>query len=164
MTFTTRPVALDDLALICTWPKNEAELHYCFPKGQYPLTEYQLAEVIEQRAESTVACVAGHPTAFANFYRWEHGVCAIGNVIVCPDARRTGAARYLIEHLCFTAFSKYGASEVHVACFNGNTAGLLLYPQLGFQPFKIEERRNRHGDRLALIHLRRSASTAPKEP
>jgi hypothetical protein len=32
--------------------------------------------------------------------------------------------------------------------------GLLFYPKLGFKPFAIEERLDKRGNRVALIHLR----------
>jgi len=155
MSFTTRCVSFDDIPEICRWPANEDELYYCFPKADYPLTERQMAEVIEQRTESTVVCLAERAVAFANFYRWEQGgTCAIGNVLVSPKARQLGAAAFLVEHLCGSAFTKYDSTEVLVSCFNHNTAGLLLYPKLGFEPFAVEERQDRKGQRVALVHLR----------
>lgn len=156
MTFSLRPVQSDDLAAICRWPETATELYYCFPKARYPLTVGQLSAAIAQRAESTVVCLSNRPVAFANFYRWElGGVCAIGNVMVDSSARRLGAASMLVEHLCRIAFDRYGASEVRVSCFNHNTAGLLLYPKLGFMPTSIEPREGLDGERLALIHMRR---------
>jgi ribosomal protein S18 acetylase RimI-like enzyme len=62
--------------------------------------------------------------------------------------------RYLIEQMIGLAFSKHQAAEVTVSCFNQNVAGLLLYPQLGFKPYAVEERKNKKGDRVALIHMR----------
>jgi len=50
--------------------------------------------------------------------------------------------------------SRHGASEVNVSCFNTNAAGLLLYTQLGFRPFGVEERLDRRGNRVALVHMR----------
>jgi len=50
-------------------------------------------------------------------------------------------------------FEKYQAKEVQLSCFNENTAGLLLYPKLGFIPFSIEERPAPGGRRSALIHM-----------
>jgi RimJ/RimL family protein N-acetyltransferase len=52
------------------------------------------------------------------------------------------------------AFSKYQAAEVTVSCFNQNIVGLLLYPKLGFQPYAVEERKDKKGNRVALIHMR----------
>ncbi|BAP79422.1 MAG: GNAT family N-acetyltransferase [Pseudomonadales bacterium] len=161
MTFTIRPVCHEDLPAICEWPQDEAELFYCFPKAPYPLTEDQLLEAIAQRAESSVVVQSGRPVAFANFYRWDQGgVCSIGNVIVAPSARRSGAAGFLVDHLCAVAFSKFAAAQVQISCFSLNTAGLLLYPKLGFVPFAIEERQSRAGERIALVHLRRNPPSA----
>jgi len=62
--------------------------------------------------------------------------------------------RYLVEQMIGLAFSKHQAAEVTVSCFNQNVAGLLLYPRLGFQPYAVEERKDKKGNRVALIHLR----------
>ncbi len=53
------------------------------------------------------------------------------------------------------AFSKHQAAEIIVSCFNQNIAA-LFYQKLGFQPYAIEERQGRKGNRIALIHLRLS--------
>lgn len=58
-------------------------------------------------------------------------MCAIGNVIVAPRARES-AAKFLVETMVGLAIDRHQASEVQISCFNENTAGLLLYPQLGF--------------------------------
>lgn len=155
MTLTHRPVAEQDLAAVCAFTQNPAELFYCFPKADFPLTPAQLQAAIDQRSDSTVVLLDGVVVAFANFYRWETGgVCAIGNVMVAPAARGRGVARYLIEQMLATAFSRHQACEVQVSCFNQNVAGLLLYPQLGFVPCALEARVGKTGERLALIHLR----------
>ena len=126
-----------------------------FPKAVFPLTPTQLQDAIEQRSDSMVVELSGEIVAFANFYRWESGGrCSIGNVIVSPAARGRGVGRYLIEQMLGLAFSKHQASEVTVSCFNQNVAGLLLYPKLGFQPYAVEERQNKKGNRVALIHMR----------
>lgn len=160
MTFTHRPVAEQDLAAICAFTQSPSELFFCFPKADYPLTPAQLQAAIEQRSDSTVVLLDGLVVAFANFYRYEAGgVCAIGNVMVAPAARGRGVARYLIEQMLKLAFGKHQACEARVSCFNQNVAGLLLYPTLGFSPFAIEERQDRQGQRLALVHLRRPRAT-----
>ena len=155
MRLTHRPVAEQDLAAICAFTQSAAELFYCFPKADFPLTPGQLQAAIDQRSDSTVVLLEGAVVAFANFYRWETGgVCAIGNVMVAPAARGRGVARYLIEQMLDTAFTRHQACEVQVSCFNPNIAGLLLYPQLGFLPCGVEERAGKGGERLALIHFR----------
>ena len=165
MTLTHRPVAEQDLAAICAFTQSPAELFYCFPKADFPLTFGQLQAAIDQRSDSTVVLLEGAVVAFANFYRWETGgVCAIGNVMVAPAARGRGVARYLIERMLARAFTYHQACEVQVSCFNQNVAGLLLYPQLGFVPCGVEERAGKSGERLALIHFQRSAAALSRLP
>lgn len=155
MQLTRRPVTEHDLAVICAFAPGAQELWFFYPKASHPLTPEQLQAAIDQRSDSTVIELNGEVVAFANFYRWETGgSCTIGNVIVAPHARKRGVARYLIEQMIAIAFSKHRACEVTVSCFHQNLAGLLLYPQLGFVPYGIEERQDKSGQRVALIHLR----------
>lgn len=154
-----RPVEEKDIPLICAFPQSAEELFFLFPKASFPLTPGQLRDAITQRSDSTVVEGGGQVLGFANFYRWETGgSCAIGNVIVSPEARGRGVGCYLIERMMALAGSLYRASEVTVSCFNHNVAGLLFYPKLGFQPYAVEERQDRMGQRLALIHMRRALS------
>jgi ribosomal protein S18 acetylase RimI-like enzyme len=103
----------------------------------------------------------GAVVAFANFYRWETGGrCSIGNVIVSKASRGQGVGRYLMEHMIGLALSKHLAAEVTVPCFNQNSAVILLYSKLGFLPYTIEERRDKRGNRVALVHLRLQCNTA----
>lgn len=155
MSLNHRPVNTADIPVICAFPQSEDESLFFFPKATFPLQPAQLLEAIAQRADATVVERRGEVVAFANFYRWKAGgSCAIGNVIVAPTARGCGIGRYLVEKMIGLAFAKYQAAEVTVSCFNHNTAGLLLYPKLGFQPYALEERQGKHGKRLALVHMR----------
>ena len=155
MSLNFRPVNEQDIATLCAFPQSAAELFFLYPKATFPLSIDQLQAAIAQRQDASVVEKDGQLVAFANFYRWENqGICAIGNVMVAPQARNKGIGRYLIERMSALAFNKYQASEVHVSCFNENLAELLLYPKLGFLPFAIEERKNPEGERVALLHLR----------
>lgn len=155
MNLTHRAVAEEDIPIICSWATNQDELYYFFPKATHPLTPKQLSGAISQRANSTVVELEDQPVAFANFYKWESGgTCSIGNVIVCATVRNQGVASFLMKQMCSIAFHEHNASVVTVSCFNFNTAGLLLYPKLGFQPFATEERQDNAGNRVALIHMR----------
>lgn len=150
-----RPVSPQDIPCICGLPQSEDELFFLFPKATFPLAPSQLQEAIAQRSDSTVVELDGQVVAFANFYRWEAGGgCAIGNVIVSPATRGLGVGRYLIEQMIGLAFSSHRAAEVTVSCFNENAPGILLYAKLGFEPYAIEERKNKQGNRVALIHMR----------
>ena len=125
-----------------------------FPKAAYPLSPAQLQEAIDQRHDSTVALVNGQPAGFANFYICEPGLrCAIGNLIVSADQRQQGVGRGLIKEMLHQGFGVHAVKTVEISCFNHNTAGLLLYPKLGFQPISIEERVDWTGAKAALIHL-----------
>jgi len=155
MSLTHRPIARKDIHAICNFPQSEDELFFMFPKAEFPLAPSQLQEAIMQRSNSTVVELGDEVVAFANFYRCEtSGSCSIGNVIVSPLARGHGIGRYLIEKMTNLAFSKHLATEVTVSCFNQNIAGLLLYTKLGFQPYAVEERKNRKGNLVALSHMR----------
>ncbi|QBF25256.1 GNAT family N-acetyltransferase [Pseudomonas tructae] len=157
MHLTHRPVQDQDIAAICCFPQGPDELFYMFPKAKYPLTPAQLSEAIDQRSGSTVIEGDGVLLAFANFYKAEQGgVCALGNVVVAPAARGHGVARYLVQSMIELARRQFEAREVQVSCFNSNTAGLLLYPQLGFEPFAIEERQGPGGIRVALVQMKQA--------
>jgi RimJ/RimL family protein N-acetyltransferase len=141
--------------LICQFPQNEIELFFMYPKATYPLTYDQLKAAIDQRWESTVVLLDKVVSGFANFYICEPGVnCSIGNVIISPDKRGKGVGKYLVETMVQLAFQNYQAKEVHISCFNQNVAGILLYTRCGFTPFAVEERVDKEGNRVALIHMR----------
>ena len=155
MHLTHRPVQPSDIPAICCFPQGPEELFYMFPKATYPLTPEQLTDAIAQRSGSTVVEADGVVLGFANFYKAEHGgICALGNVVVAPAARGHGVARYLVQRMVELAREQYAAQELWVSCFNHNTAGLLLYPQLGFAPFGIEERQAPDGKRVALVQMK----------
>lgn len=150
-----RPVQDQDISLICQFPQNEIELFFMYPKATYPLTYDQLKAAIEQRWESTVILLDVAVSGFANFYICEPGVkCSIGNVIIAPDKRGKGVGKYLVETMVQLAVQNYQAKEIHISCFNQNVAGLLLYSRCGFTPFAVEERVDKEGNRMALIHMR----------
>ncbi|MFQ6573269.1 GNAT family N-acetyltransferase [Pseudomonas sp. UM16] len=157
MQLTHRPVQAQDIASICRFPQGPDELFYMFPKANYPLTSAQLNDAITQRVGSSVVVGEGKVLAFANLYKAEHnGICALGNVVVAPAARGHGVARYLVQAMIDLARKQFNAREVWVSCFNNNTAGLLLYPQLGFVPFAIEERQGPGNTRVALIQMKQA--------
>lgn len=160
MQLTHRPIEEKDIPVVCSFPLNEEELFFLFPKAAYPLTPAQLKDAIAQRSDSTIVEADSTVVGFANFYTWElGGKCSIGNVIISPSARGLGVGRYLIKCMIETAVSIHQAKEVRVSCFNQNTVALLLYSGLGFKPFSIEERRDKNGNRVALIHMTLSIAT-----
>lgn len=73
-----------DLQTICSFPQSEEELFYFYPKAVYPLVPEQLQSAIDERSDATVVEQNDTIVGFADFYRWEDGICCIGNVIVAP--------------------------------------------------------------------------------
>ena len=163
--FTHRPVQEADISLIRQFPQSESELFFMHPKGSYPLTCDQLKKAIRERIDSTVALADNNVAGFANFIICEpREKCVIGNVIVLPQWRRQGVGHYLVETMTLMAFEKHQVQEVHIPCFNQNVPGLLLYPKLGFRPFKIEEWSDKQGNRVALIHMKLPRTDGEKVP
>lgn len=151
---TYRPVNHYDLPLLATFPQNEDEFYFCYPKGTYPFTPDQLIDIISHRCYSTVIEKEGVLADFANFYQWQHqGLCKIGNVMVNPIFRQQGIARYLLSVMIKQAVDIFQAKEIQVSCFNTNTAALLFYPKIGFLPISIEERYDKQNQKIALIHF-----------
>ncbi|MFO7582611.1 GNAT family N-acetyltransferase [Guyparkeria sp.] len=135
-----RPVEKPDLARTCSFLRSEEELFHAYPKAVFPLTPAQLQQAIDQRRDPTVVEHDETVVGFANFYRWEGGICCFGNVAVAPRARGRGVGQYFIRTMIGLARENHGATEGRVSCFNANVGGLLLYTKLGFEPFSVEER------------------------
>jgi len=133
-----REVTEDDVPEICKLPETREDLFYCFPMATFPLSEAEVLKSIGERSDSTVVEVAGRVVAFANFYRWQEGLCSIGNVVVASEARGSGVGSYLIRHMVRLGFEKHCAQAVSVSCFNRNAAGLFFYQKLGFHPYDLE--------------------------
>lgn len=153
--FLHRPLEEKDIPTVCALPQNADELFYMFPRATWPLTPAQLKDALEERSDSTVIELNGEVVGYANFSQAHfRGRCSLGNVIIAPEARGKGVGGYLIGCMSDIAFGKHEAKELTASCYNHNVPGLLFYPQWGFKPFAIEEKRDKHGSRVALIHLR----------
>lgn len=156
MNLSHRSVRESDLETICGFPQNAEELYFMFPKANYPLTIVQLRTTVESRSDATVILYNNEIVGFANFYEVERNCyCSIGNVIVNPNYRNRGIAKFLIETMESIAIEKYNVSELHISCFNTNTQALLLYSKLGYFPYGIEKRTTSHEESLALIKLKK---------
>ena len=154
--FMHREVITDDLPLICSFPQNEIELFFMFPKAVFPLTIDQLKSSVDSRFDSTVILFNDAIIGFANFYEvLENQYCSIGNVIVNPVFRGKGVGAYLINTMEKKAVSKYKVKEIHISCFNQNVTGLLLYYKLGYIPYDIEKRLDKKSIPVALIKLKK---------
>lgn len=157
ITYVTRDVQMTDLETICSFPQNEDELYFMFPKATFPLTPEQLLDAVNHRFDSTIILSARDEiVGFANFYEVsKEEYCSIGNVIINPKHRRLGAASYLIKTMEEKAVKKYHAKEIHISCFNNNVSALLLYYKLGYKPFEIEKRLDKKSIPVALIKMKK---------
>ncbi|NQD92061.1 GNAT family N-acetyltransferase [Pseudomonas sp. CrR25] len=152
--FSHRPASAADLAAIVEFPQNAQELFFSYPKANWPLSVGQLAAAMAERRDSTVALLDDRVAGFANFYQWQHGdFCALGNLMVAPWARGRGAAQYLVSAMEELARTHFKATRMQVSCFNANSAGLLLYPRLGYRLSAVLERQDPQGARVALIQF-----------
>ncbi|MDP3976984.1 MAG: GNAT family N-acetyltransferase [Pseudomonas sp.] len=151
---THRPAGAADLGAIVEFPQNADELFFCYPKAVWPLDVEQLAAAMAERRDSTVALLDGRVAGFANFYQWQHGdFCALGNLMIASWARGQGVAHYLVAVMEQLAHDHYKARRMQVSCFNTNSAGLLLYPKLGYRLSGLVERRDPQNQRVALIQF-----------
>ncbi|WP_252274265.1 GNAT family N-acetyltransferase [Pseudomonas subflava] len=154
-----RPALADDLDEVLRFASSADELFYAFPRADWPLTREQLAAAHAERRGNTLALLEGRSAGFANFYQSEPGdYCALGNLMIAPWARGRGVASYLVEAMERQALDDFDARELRVACFCDNTAGLLLYARLGYQPCGLVERR-RGERRVALLQLTKRLRT-----
>ncbi len=144
-----------DFEAVVELVSDREELFRVYPGGTHPFTVDQVLLLAESRKELTVAVERGRVIGFANLYNVEPGKWAyIGNVVVARDFRGRGIGRHLVSHMVRQAFDKYGVGEARISVFNNNTPALLLYAELHFQPYAVEERIDLSGTRVGLIHMR----------
>ena len=162
MTVTLRRAAPGDFQAFCDLIPSADELFLVYPKGQYPFTVDQVADLLERRMEPTVLVREGAVIGFAGFYRYlEARSVFIGNLVIDPLSRGRGYARKIILHLLDLAFEKYDLPKVRISVFSHNSAALLLYASLGFKPYAIVARKDLGGNPVALLHLSLRRNAAP---
>ena len=144
----------NDYKGICSLVRNSDEMFFFHPKGNYPLTVDQLRRLSKDRKELTVVIDKNEIIGFANIYNYkENNNAFIGNVIIKREHRGKGVGKALVLYMLDKALNKYGLPKVRISVFSENTSALLLYSGLGFKPYAVEERENRAGKRVALIHM-----------
>ncbi len=152
---TFRSALKSDFAEILLFPANKNELFYFSPSASYPLTLEQLEKQLSTRHESTVMLDNNQVVGFANFYNVKkHRIAFIGNLIIKPEKRRQGLARRLLLMMMEKGFNQLQLKEIHLSCFQQNTAAQLLYKQLGFKAYAEETRHNSDNQAVSLLHLK----------
>ncbi|MEK3724010.1 GNAT family N-acetyltransferase [Paenibacillus sp. FSL H8-0034] len=150
--FQYRDVRHEDFKIIATFPQNQEDLFYMFPKGIYPITPEQLEEVALIRFSPTVILYQDQVVGYCNFYKADEGKdCWLGNVIVNPEYRKIGIGTYLIQIMKNKAINHYKAQELKLVCHNTNTMALLFYYKQGFKPFDMNLVEDYKGDQIIRI-------------
>lgn len=159
--FECRPVLPEDYPVISAYPRNEEELFYMFPTASYPLTADQIEANSNTRLHPTVVVRDdGKVAGYANLYGHEEGdKCWLGNVIISPDCRGTGAAEALILHMLSYARDELKVNSLNLCCHNSNTRALFFYTRLGFKPYEIVKLEGRQGQAIAGVYMRMEFAT-----
>ncbi len=153
-----RPARPADYPAICRLVQSPRELFFVYPSGRWPFTVAQLEDLAQVRRDLTVLDHEGTVAAFANLYDLEPGRHAfIGNVVVAPGLRGRGLGRRLVEYMLSRVFVHHGLGEARLSVFSHNVPALLLYLDLGFQPYAAEVRRDHDYREVVLLHMRREA-------
>lgn len=154
--YTFRAIEENDLDDICSFPQNQLELYYMFPRADFPLEKSYFEEHLKTRHNSNVFLCNNEICGFANFYDLEESKhCWIGNLVVNPTFRNKGVGQFIIETMESEARKLYNVKKVQIACINDNTAGLLLYEKLGYIPFKMEKRIGKDGENRILVMMKK---------
>ena len=149
-----RDVTLEDFAKIAMFPSNPDELYYMFPQGIYPLSADQLREAAASRFCQTVITRDDEVIGYSNLYDVTNGeTCYIGNVIINPHSRGTGAGSFLIQAMIQRAVEQYRVTRIHLICHNTNSAALLLYYKMGFKPEGLNPLIDHNGNKIAGIKM-----------
>lgn len=143
-----------DYPSIINMLSNRDELFLVFPRASHPFDQAQMQSLSQDREYLTVLTVENEVAGFANFYDInEDRFAFIGNVIVHRDFRGRGLSRRLLACMMDIGFNKLRVPELRVSVFSHNTPAVLLYNNIGFKPYAIEQRRDFDDNPVALLHM-----------
>lgn len=151
--YTHRAVLQSDFNIIATFPQNENELFYMFPRAIYPLTPIQLENNVKDRLFPTVLLHNNDVVAYANIYGFADATCWLGNVIVSPSYRGKGAAQKLIDVMEDIAKNELYVKQLKLTCHNTNTRGIFLYTKLGYSIYEISKIEKPTGELIAGLRM-----------
>ena len=150
-----RPATVDDYADIAGLISSDEKLFLVYPNGRFPFTVERVVELATQRRELNVATAGREVIGLVNLYDYQTGALAfVGNVVIAREYRGRGLGRRLLMHMIERSFEELALRELRISVFNTNTPALLLYKDLGFCPYAIEQRVDVSGQCVALIHMR----------
>ncbi len=154
MTFGHRPLRSEDARQICAFVQSAEELLFFFPKAAFPLSPETLLAEAHRRHSPTVALEGNRVVGYVNLLEVrEKRSCTIGNLVVDPDRRRRGIARFLVQTMVSMAVEHHQAKFVRVSCFSHNTAAYQMYHALGFKPHNMVQRTTPEGEAVLLINM-----------
>ncbi|WP_151733074.1 GNAT family N-acetyltransferase ['Paenibacillus yunnanensis' Narsing Rao et al. 2020] len=163
--FKARALQPGDLETVCTFAADAAEVFNISPKFHHPLTAEQMQRALENRFSPTVIVSedGSGPLGYANLYDLDEasGSCWLGNVIVSPACRGTGAAPALIAAMKDTARREYGLRTLKLFYHCTNTRALLFYCKHGFQPCGYKYLINPDGQKIVSIEMQTSLEVSP---
>ena len=149
-----RPAAPEHYPAIGNLTKTAEQLFLVYPRGHFPWDVAQLEELARKRLNLTIGVVDGEVAAFANLYNVQPGERAfIGNVVVAEQHRGRGVGRALVQQMVAICEEQHRA-QPHLSVFGYNAAAMLLYADMGFEPYAVEPFQSLSGERVALIHMR----------
>lgn len=130
------------------------EMYLFYPNGRFPLDHPQLEELVQKRSNFTIGIDNDEVVGFANIYNIHSKDSAfIGNVFVANSYRGKGFGKKITEYMCELCISEHNATP-HLSVFNNNTLALIMYSELGFKPYSIEQREDGNSKKVALIHMK----------
>ena len=154
-TLDYRRAKSDDYDAISRLITSPHELFRVYPAGRFPFTREQVNQLALVRMELSVATVAGKVVAFGNLYGYEpNRHIFIGNLIIDRVYRGNGIGQGMMQYLLKQVFYKYRLMEARISVFSDNIPALLLYTKMGFEPYRVEPRKNFEKQRVALLHMK----------
>ena len=155
MELQLRPATSADYAAVCDLFTDADELFLVCPRNTFPLTIEQLEQIECDRHDLTVAVYGDAVVGFANLYNLVPGDRAfIGNVIIHRDYRGRGWGKQLLQYMMARVADHHQLPQIHISVMNSNTPALLLYANLGFQPYAVDAKQTPTGDWVGVLHLR----------
>ena len=154
--YTFRQALEEDFTAIAALPQNEQEAYYMFPRGTWPLKPEELYRASLERKLAIVMERQGELAGYCSMYDVAEGESAwLGNVIVSPAARASGASAELLGHMMKQGREAFRLKELHLVCHSTNARAMLFYRRMGFLPYEVGKTDDWQGNRIARVLMKR---------